>query len=58
MGLSYEIDEIDEGYVLVWGDLPLDEMLKILERYKKKGFNWVWTGSDNSTICIAKRNLE
>ena len=50
-----ELDELGQpDFVAVWESGTLEELQEIIDHYKKLGFNKVWHGHDNSTLCIQK----
>lgn len=52
-----ETEDLD-GFVYVWVDGTLDELLAIVDEYRALGFNKVWHGFENSTLCIQKTEKE
>lgn len=42
------------NFVLVWGDGSLDELQILIDHYRRLGFDRVWHGDQNSTLCIQK----
>lgn len=54
-GLSmFEVEEVDDSFVYVWDSGSLDELQAIIDHYRELGFNKVWYGYDNSTLCLQK----
>jgi hypothetical protein len=58
LGLTDLDETLDVNYqpcfVTVWGDGTLDELQEIIDHYRSLGFNKVWHGHENSTLCIEK----
>ena len=48
-----EVEDLGD-FVYVWGDGTLEDLIAIIQKYKELGFNQVWHGYDNSTLCIQK----
>jgi hypothetical protein len=51
---DFLVEERLEDSVIVFGSGDLEDLLKIIHAYKDKGFNFVWYGEDNSTLCLGK----
>lgn len=51
---DFLVEESLDNFVVVHGSGPLDDLLKIIEAYREKGFNFAWYGQENSTVCIGK----
>lgn len=51
-------EELDQDgnphFVYIWGDGSLEELQILIKNYKELGFNKVWHGEQNSTLCIQR----
>lgn len=47
-------DDSKPEFVFLRGNGTVDELQWIIDHYKKLGFNRVWHGHENSTLCIQK----
>lgn len=62
MGLEIK-EELDSNgkfadWVTMFGDCTLDELQEVIDHYRKLGFNKVWHGNENSTLCIQRMKDE
>lgn len=48
-----EVEDLGD-FVYVWGDGTLEDLIAIIRKYEGLGFNKVWHGHENSTLCIQK----
>ena len=53
-----DTESCEDDFVYVWGEGTLDELQQIIDEYRKLGFNKVWPGYENSTLCMQKMREE
>lgn len=46
--------EASDGCVLIYGYLHIDELISLMQVYVEQGYQYVYPGHENSSLCLTK----